>query len=703
MPLAPKADVIVPLDRDPVLGLRCLTAVLDRSGPPLNHLIVVDDQGAESEIATELERLAARDGRVRVVSNYHPLGEIGSWNHGLSLRDGDAVLLAADCVVEEDWLTELADVAHSEERTACVSPLTNVGGLCSVPELNRYCECDDLDARAVRAACAGLPRWTVAPSLNGSCMYLRGGVIDAVGLLATSATSTWESFDDWVTRARALGFLAKRANRVFVRGSRPAPIAVPVDPDQAAPEGDPILYHVEQFCRTLDGHLAAHAVAWSSSVKLRLGYDIRYLPTDQVGTRTYAVALAQALALLPEVDLTLIVRDPAQAIGMSGRIVTEEGWGDDVAVIHRPAQVFSPCEIKLLFGSSAHVVITYQDLIGYRIPQVFPTDAEFDGYRATSNLTLPAAQKVVAYSENTANEIVAAFGIPRQEIIAVPLGVEASWFALREESDVAIRASLDVPRRYFLSLATDYPHKNLANLLDAYAMLRRRWRGDEPPSLVLAGYMTTSRMSLYGRMATDPLGDGLRFLGPVTRDQLRVLYQDALALVFPSVYEGFGLPPLEAMAAGTPVIAMPISSVPEVAGDAALYAGGLASKDLARAMESIACDEDLRAEHRDRGLRRVQQFRWENTARATVDVYKSAILQSSERSLQMRRNLQNSLACWGEPVFQLAPPSVPEPEPDPVPESMGILNAWRALNFALYTRLRRELERFHPASRRESA
>ena len=204
-------------------------------------------------------------------------------------------------------------------------------------------------------------------------------------------------------------------------------------------------------------------------------------------------------------------------------------------------------------------------------------------------------------------------------------------------------------------------------------------------------------------MQSDPMGQGVTFLGPVMRDQLRVLYQDALALVFPSLYEGFGLPPLEAMAAGTPVIAMPISSLPEVAGDGALYPGGLASKDLARAMESVACDEDLRDELRERGLRRVERFRWENTARATVDAYRSAILNPSERSLQMRRNLQNSLNCWGEPVFQLAAPEIPEPEPAPVPESMGIRNAWRALNFALYTRLRRELERFHPQASRESA
>src|SRR5262249_26924823 len=160
--------------------------------------------------------------------------------------------------------------------------------------------------------------------------------------------------------------------------------------------------------------------------------DIRHLTTALVGTRTYAVCLAQALARLPDIDLTLLVHEPAQAQGMSGRVVPETDWRNDVAVIHRPAQVFNPRELRLLFRSSAHLVVTYQDLIGYRITQVHPTEADFDGYRATSSLALPAFQKVLAYSGNAADEIAAEFGIPREEFAVVPLGVEAAEFARRE-------------------------------------------------------------------------------------------------------------------------------------------------------------------------------------------------------------------------------------------------------------------------------
>ncbi len=158
------------------------------------------------------------------------------------------------------------------------------------------------------------------------------------------------------------------------------------------------------------------------------------------------------------------------------------------------------------------------------------------------------------------------------------------------------------------------------------------------------------------------------------------------------------------MAAGTPVIAMPISSVPEVAGDGAYYPLGLSSHDLAQAMLTVAGDDALRDELRESGRRRAEQFRWEKTARATSDAYRSAILEPSPRSLRMRRHLENTLRCSGDPIILPTSPPIPEiPEPSPASEPIGIRNAWRALNVAVYNRLRRELGRFQPAIVRESA
>ena len=424
-----------------------------------------------------------------------PSGPVSAFNRGLAERAGDVVIVDDDCVVAAGWLAELASVAHSEPRTACAFPLMNGVGIGFVPSSGLAMASSTSAAAIVTAACAGLPSWTIASNVAGTCVYLRGDVVDAVGLLEVRRESLDLSLRDWVTRAAVLGFGVKRANHAYVHRTNPGQVArlgpsVFSDARSTSALPFPVAEsQLESFDRSLDGRLAAHAVRVQSTGKLRVAFDIRHLPREQVGTRTYAVGLGRGLAELPEIDLTLLVRDPAQAAGLKGRVVTEDLWNDDVELIHKPAQVIVPAELKLLFESSAHVVITYQDLIGYQIPSVFPTDFQHDRYMGTSSLSMQAVQRVVAYSESAGHEITAAFGIPPEEIGVVGLGVDAGWFAHRADGDGETLRKLGVPARYFFSIATDFPHKNLPNLLDSYAscagggatMKRRPWSSPATP------------------------------------------------------------------------------------------------------------------------------------------------------------------------------------------------------------------------------
>ncbi len=587
-----KADVIVPADQDAEIVDRCVRAVLEHSGTTLLRLLVIDDEPADSNTCPLLDDLTVLDSRVIVLRHPAPLGFIGCCNRGLNESQQDVVLLGCDSLVGPGWLEELSFVARSDERTACASPLAETSNPSSAATLDEVVPAVSFDSPTVSAACAGLPRFTVLPAPSGSCIYLRRDRIDAVGLLDPSLDDLATAIVDWVMRAQELGFCAKRANRVYVRS--PKRLVRAADPANDANRGYPLLTerhpHFERqvgtFRHSLDGQLVSHAVRVEGTGKLRVGYDIRHLPKEQVGTRTYALSLGQALADVPEIELTLLVRYREQARGLKGRVVIEEDWADDVAVIHKPAQVIEPAELAVLFGSDSHVVITYQDLIGYRIPLAFPDDQSFERYRATSSLTLQATQRIVAISRSAASEISAEFGIPSDEIAVVHHGVESNWFGHRAESDHWIHRGLGLPDRYLFSLATDFPHKNLPNLLEAYAIMRDRWRDGEPPDLVLAGYTSSARAGFYPALASSSPGSGIVFLGPVSRSQLRVLYQHALAFVFPSLYEGFGLTPLEAMAAATPVIAMPISAVPEVVGDCVLYPDGLSAASLARSLDA---------------------------------------------------------------------------------------------------------------------
>jgi glycosyltransferase involved in cell wall biosynthesis len=706
---ARKPDVLVPLDGDPTTLMRSAQCVLDHAGPMLGRLVVYGAFREQPGLSESLDALAQRDSRITRFEIDSNQSHVDACRLAMATCSGDVVLLNCDSLASVGWLEELAGVAHAEERTACVSPLVNESwarfGSSSTLANSSAASLESI----VRVACGHLPRWTVTPVASSECVYLRQDVIEAVGLFDPILPAMHAALAEWVLRAQSLGFVAKRANHIFVpclhARSRDEEIRLQSGraPDVVHERHSHFAPQLERFEHSLDAHLASHSVQVETTGKVSVALDIRHIPPEQVGTRTYAVNLAQALGALSDVELTLLVRDPAQARGIEGRVVTPERWRDDVALIHKPAQVIDPSELELLFESSSHVVITYQDLIAYRIPLSFPSARPHADYCATSRLSLTAVQKIIAYSQSAQAEIVAEFGIPPEEVSVVPLGVDPEWFRDRPPLDRLIRSALRLPGRYFFSVASDYPHKNLPNLLDAYAALRSGWQGGEPPSLVLAGYSSGARTGLYPHLESKAQARGVIFLGPVSQASLKVLYQDALALVFCSLYEGFGLPPLEAMAAGTPVIAMPFSAVPEVGGDCVLYPDGLSSSALAKAMELIARDEALRAELRNKSSSRVRELQWKTTARKTLDVYRSAVLRPSERSLRMRRLLRDAIVHWSGNHALRGSTFASGTGSSDLPASIGIRQAYRALDVAVRTRLSREIRRFRRIAARRTA
>ena len=553
MPLTRTADVIVVAGRLTPSDIGWIKRLVERSEGALNRLLLFTGPISDPAVLN----LAQSDPRIVFLPQSDNPGDVEACNRGFAERAGDAALLPQEASVSPGWLAELCSAAASEERTAFSWPLSSENSNLAQAELDVERSTGmaaDLDF--ARECTRGLPRFTSTSSVHGDCVYLRGQNLDAIGLFDGSLSTTRDAIDDWVMRAQALGFFGKRANHAFVQG----PPREPADTDAHSPlECDrsvlearhPHLSHqIESFRQGLDGSLARHAFEFQRTGRLKVAYDIRHLPPENVGTRTYAIELAAALGRLKEVELSFLVNTPAQAEGLDGPVIKNEEWRDEFAVIHRPAQFFKRQELEIPFSSAAHVVVTYQDLIAYRVPAVFHADADYDAYRTTSALSLLCASGILAYSQSSLDEIAAEFGIDRAEIALTPLAVDSASFARRDPADHLIRRDLALPDRYFFSLATDYPHKNLAGLLEAYAELRNRSSGTTPPALVLAGYALAARAKVQGGFDSDSSRNGVFFLGPVSPDELRVLYQNAEALVYPSLYEGFGLPPLEAMAAG---------------------------------------------------------------------------------------------------------------------------------------------------------
>lgn len=229
------------------------------------------------------------------------------------------------------------------------------------------------------------------------------------------------------------------------------------------------------------------------------------------------------------------------------------------------------------------------------------------------------AQHILTISDYSKIEIMRWFDIPEAKISVVPLGVDAHWFdAPCTEAKERLAARYALPPRYFLFLGTLQPRKNLLRLIEAHRRLPAALRHEFP--LVVAG---RKGWACDAEIAALQSGDKgcLRWLNYVPAADIQALVHGASAVLLPSLYEGFGLPVLEAFAAGAPVICSNTSSLPEVAGDAALLVDPYKVMDISEAMAGIAQDDGLADTLRMHGLERARHFSWQQTAALTAACY----------------------------------------------------------------------------------
>lgn len=224
---------------------------------------------------------------------------------------------------------------------------------------------------------------------------------------------------------------------------------------------------------------------------------------------------------------------------------------------------------------------------------------------------LENARSVLAVSESTKLYLQNLYQIPEQKITVTPLGVDAHFGTDTQPSDQNFLRTYKIARPYFLTLSTLEPRKNIASVIDAYHAWRETTSMPNPPDLVIAG--GTGWKSQFTSQKN------IHVIGYVNHNHKPALYRHATALFFPSFYEGFGLPPLESMACGTPVVTTFTGSLPEVVGDAALFVDPYNVRDLEHAFCHLE-DKTLRDELSRRGKDRSQLFTWQKTAETTRKV-----------------------------------------------------------------------------------
>ena len=242
------------------------------------------------------------------------------------------------------------------------------------------------------------------------------------------------------------------------------------------------------------------------------------------------------------------------------------------------------------------------------------------GMRAVVGLAVRRSHRLIAVSRSTADDLRERLHVPGSKIDVVPNGVTPRTPGSPDVAAVRRRYAL-ADRRVLLAASAKRPHKNLARLLDALAALP----ADRRPVLLLPGYPTEHERELREQATALGIEDDTCFLAWVDADDLEGLYAVADGFVMPSLYEGFGLPVLEAMARAVPVACSDRSSLPEVAGDAALLFDPEDPAAIAEALDSLVNDEATAERLRAAGPERARQFSWERTARATLEAYRRAL------------------------------------------------------------------------------
>jgi len=315
---------------------------------------------------------------------------------------------------------------------------------------------------------------------------------------------------------------------------------------------------------------------------------------------------------------------PPTNIGWSVMGLPRAAARANVDVIHAPAYT-AP------LGSRIPVVLTIHDVSYERHPEWYPYQRDVVRrmfYRRSAR----AAAQVITDSEFSANEIAAAYQIPRERITVAPLGVSDNFAPMDRPTNTSLTDGLPagITAPFLLHVGDLHERRNLPLLVHAMFEAQRR-PGMPPLSLVLAGVDRGigDRLRDYAREAGWP--EAVVCLGPITDAQLLTLYRAAAALVYPSRYEGFGLPALEAMACGTPVIASRAASIPEVVGDAGTLLDPDDEAGWAEEIARVVGDEFHGARMRKAGLTRAKEFTWMRTASITLDVYRHTAKQGEQR------------------------------------------------------------------------
>ncbi len=365
---------------------------------------------------------------------------------------------------------------------------------------------------------------------------------------------------------------------------------------------------------------------------MRIGIDVTALPTQLFGAGNYIVNLTRTLIRVDPTHDYFVFSKPQQVELFAGR-----GYAQVVQVslptrIHRIAWeqtgfpwlirkyqldvVHSPHYTLPVFAPCAKVV-TFHDMTFFLHPEVHLLYKEIF-FRGIIPLSARRADALIAISQNTRTDIMRILPVNPKKLFTIPIGIEPIFCPATPAKQSEILRKYDLPADFILYVGNLEPRKNLPRLLRAFATLVRRGL---PHSLVLVGSRGWMDEEIFATLRELNLGHRVYLPGYIPQADLPIFYSAASVFVYASRYEGFGLPVLEAMACGAPVITSNVASMPEIAGDAGILINPDREEELTDAIARVLTDADLAARLSRAGLERARGFSWERAAKETLAVY----------------------------------------------------------------------------------
>jgi len=556
----------------------------------------------------------------------------------------DVLLLGEPCLLSAGWLERLKGAAGADTNTATASALADAG-----TELALFDENDPGGDFAELADRVSEHTLRLRPRLSravGPCVFLRRDALELLGGLDEELELRSALEVDFAQRCVVSGLAHVAADDVVVGRLAPAERTDRTAPGVGA-EGLPAIvlerypYLSEPLALADSGVLTrALEAARGPRPRLSVTLDARALDASITGTQVNILELILALARTGELRLRVLVRSEridAETLellkGLPGtEILAAESLDASTqrsTIFHRPQQTFSPGDVALALSLGERFVLSQLDLIAYRNPAYFIDFDAWDDYRRASRFGLAAAERVVVFSDHTLRELLSDELVAEERIRTVPPGLDH-----RSSAEPQRPAALDDGRGaslaagFMLCLGTDFLHKNRVFALRLLAALREHhdWEG----TLVLAGTHIPHGSSLELERAFleehADLREAMLDLGPVSEEEKAWLIGHAGAVLYPSVYEGFGLVPFESALQGVPCVFAPQSSLAKAAPEGTATILPWDPEASAAAAYALLTDASARKRHVDALAEAARRMTWASAAGAMVDIYREAAI-----------------------------------------------------------------------------